>query len=348
MYDSGAVTPVWRAWKYEVKAVNANARAAMNRSIVWDNHACMPLRPDDARFLPQLERHKAAGATVVILNVSCDCDAEPKPFEMLESFRSWIAARPANYVLGSTVADIESAKREGKLAVFFDIEGGIPVQEDPALVAQFYDLGVRWMLLAYNRNNKLGGGCQDEDTGLTAQGRRVLDAMKGAGMVLCCTHTGARTSREAMEYIQRPVIFSHSNPRAEHDHPRNVTDDLLRACAATGGVVNVNGIGIFLGHNDNATETYVRHVRYVADLVGPAHVGIGLDYVFDSQELDDFVTGNPQIFPPELGYGAGIRMIEPERIPVIAEALLASGWSDADLAGFLGGNNLRVARAVWK
>ncbi|MDM4769945.1 dipeptidase [Solimonas sp. SE-A11] len=319
-----------------------------DRRLVWDNHACMPLRPDDKDFLPQLERHRAAGATVVILNVSCDCDAIQRPFEMLASVRDWLSEWPQHYIVGAGVGDIERAHREGKLAVFFDMEGGIPVQDEPSLVPRLYALGVRWMLLAYNQNNKLAGGCQDEDIGLTAQGRRVIDAMKDCGMVLCCTHTGARTAREAIDYIQQPVIFSHSNPRAVHDHPRNITDDLILACAASGGVININGVGLFLGDNDNSTETYLRHVRYVADLVGPQHVGIGLDYVFDRQELDDFVTGNPQIFPPALGYGAGIRMVEPERIPVIADALLASGWSDADLQGFLGTNNLRVARAVWK
>lgn len=325
-----------------------NAVDIIKRSVVWDNHACMPLRPDDKNFLPQLARHKAAGATVVILNVSCDCEAILQPFKMLESFHEWLAARPDEYIIGSGVADIERAKREGKLVVFFDIEGGIPVQDDPTLVEQLYARGVRWMLLAYNRNNKLGGGCQDEDIGLTDQGRRVLDEMKRVGMVLCCTHTGARTVREAMDYIQQPVIFSHSNPRAMHDHPRNITDEQIRACAGTGGVINVNGIGIFLGHNDNTTETYVRHVRYIADLVGPQHVGLGLDFVFDNSELDELVTSSPHIFPPELGYGAGIRMVEPDRIPEISEALLAGGWSDADLQGFLGENNLRVARAVWK
>ncbi|HEY1076366.1 MAG TPA: membrane dipeptidase [Fontimonas sp.] len=324
-----------------------NDVSAVSGRLVWDNHACMPLRPDDRSFLPQLERHRAAGASVVMLNVSCDCEPQ-RPFEMLEAIRSWLAARPAQYIVGSGVADIERARLERKLAVFFDVEGAIPVQDDPRVVARLYALGVRWMLLAYNVNNKLAGGCQDEDIGLTAQGRIVLDEMRNVGMVLCCTHTGERSVREAMEYMERPVIFSHSNPRAVHDHPRNITDDMIRACAATGGVVNLNGIGIFLGHNDNSTETYLRHVRHVADLVGPQHVGIGLDYVFDSQELDDYVTSNPQTFPPALGYGAGIRMIEPERIPVIAEALLASGWSDGDLDGFLGANNLRVARAVWK
>ncbi|HKY89932.1 MAG TPA: membrane dipeptidase [Nevskiaceae bacterium] len=322
--------------------------ALMRRSVVWDNHACLPLRPDDVAFLPQLQRHKAAGASVVSVNVCSDTDVAGHPFEMLAAFRKWLGARPEEYVLVSTVADIERARREDKLAIVFDVEGGLSVQDDPERIADLYALGVRWLLLAYNRNNRLGGGCQDEDDGLTAQGRRALDVMKRVGMVYCGSHTGARTVREAMEYLDQPVIFSHSNPRAVHDHPRNIGDDLIRACAATGGVVNVSGIGLFLGDNDDRTETYVRHVRHVADLVGHRHVGIGLDYVFDREELDAMVRANPDVWPPELGYAAGIRMVEPERIPRIADALLAAGWSDAALEGFLGGNNLRVARAVWK
>src|SRR3546814_12970058 len=101
----------------------------------------------------------------------------------------------------------------------------IPVQDEPETVGRLYALGVRWMLLAYNRNNMLGGGCQDEDIGLTAQGRRVLDEMKRVGMVLCCTHTGERTVREATEYMAQPVIFSHSNPRVIHDQPHKLTEE---------------------------------------------------------------------------------------------------------------------------
>jgi membrane dipeptidase len=91
---------------------------APSRSLIWDNHACMPLRPHDRDFLPQLARHKAAGASVVILNVSCDCDVITQPFEMIESFRAWLAARPQEYIIGASLADIEPAQREGKLAVF--------------------------------------------------------------------------------------------------------------------------------------------------------------------------------------------------------------------------------------
>src|SRR3546814_15992409 len=150
----------------------------------------MPLRPDDRDFLPQLARYRAIGATVVILNVSCDCDVILQPFAMIESFRGWLSARPDEYVLGSSVADIERAKREGKLAVFFDVEGGIPVQDEPETVGRLYALGVRWMLLAYNRNNMLGGGCPAEAIGLTAQGRGSEGRRGGKARVGTCKTGG--------------------------------------------------------------------------------------------------------------------------------------------------------------
>ena len=171
--------------------------------------------------------------------------------------------------------------------------------------------------------------------------------MQRVGMVLCCSHTGYRTVHEAIEYSNNPVIFSHSNPRVLWDHERNIPDDLMRACAATGGVVNLNGIGIFLGQNDNSTETLLRHIEYAVELIGPEHVGLGLDYVFDQKELDDYLRDNTDVFPPEKGYATGIAMIEPERVPRIAAALLQRGYGEADVQGILGHNNLRVARAVW-
>jgi membrane dipeptidase len=204
------------------------------------------------------------------------------------------------------------------------------------------------MLIAYNRNNKAGGGCQDDDTGLTATGRAILDEMARVGMVLCCSHTGYRTSLEAMEYSSNPVIFSHSNPRALKDHERNIPDELIRACARTGGVVDINGIGIFLGDNDISTETVLRHVDYVAQMVGAEHVGLGLDYVFDRSELDEYLRAHPEIFPPEKGYGDAMAIVEPERFPKIAEGLLKMGYTDGQVQGVLGENNLRVATKVWR
>ena len=330
------------------RAASAAIRGIMRDAIVWDSHACMPLRPEDATFLPQLARHKAAGASFVSLNVGFGATPLAVTLKLLEHFRRWLRQHPREYVLAENTSDIERARREGRMAVAFDLEGCDSIQDDPDRIRELYGLGVRWMLLTYNINNRLGGGCQDQDTGLTAQGRRFLAAMREAGVVLCCSHTGERTVREAIDYIERPVIFSHSNPRAVHDHPRNISDDLMHACARSGGVVNLSGIGIFLGRNDTSTRTFVKHVNYVAERVGPEHVGLGLDYVFDHQELDDYLRKHPDRFPAEHGYGPGMRMVEPEQLPEIAEELLRYGWTEAALRGFLGENNLRVARQVWR
>lgn len=152
----------------------------------------------------------------------------------------------------------------------------------------------------------------------------------------------------AFDESPTPVIFSHSNARALTDHPRNIPDDLIRACAARGGVVGINGIGIFLGDNDASVANVARHVLHVVDLVGSEHVGLGLDYIHDQSELAAEIAADPDKFPAHLGYSAGIEMTMPERLPDLAEELSRRGLDDAALARILGGNWLRVANQVWK
>jgi len=319
-------------------------------ALVWDNHGCMPLRPSDERFLPQIERYRDAGADVVCLNIGYGDIDLASHVRMLASFRRWFAARPDKYVLARSVADIDRARAEKKLAILFDIEGMGPLDDgDDGLVQLFYDLGVKWMLVAYNRNSAAGGGCADEDRGLTDYGRRLLAEMKRVGMVVCCSHTGHRTALEVMEHAGNPVIFSHSNPSAVHAHYRNIPDELIKACAATGGVVGINGIGIFLGENDNRPETIVRHIDHVAQLVGPDHVGISLDYVFDQEALQRAIKEKPEIFPnmPALGE-EGLRLAGPEVYPAVADGLLRRGYGVADVKKILGGNWRRVAEQVWR
>lgn len=329
------------------------AQALLRSGVVWDNHACMPLRPGDETFLPQLERVRKAGINVISLNVSMDVMTPSDAFLMLATFRHWIGERSEQYRLVETVADIEAAKAKGQLAVVFDIEGGNAVAAHPGLVEVFYRLGVRWMLFAYNRNNSLGGGCMDEDEGLTDYGRRIIDEMERVGMVLCCTHVGHRTAREVMDCSKNPVFFSHSNPSAVYPHVRNIPDDLMVRCAQTGGVVNLNGVGMFLGQDgngrpDNSTETLLRHIDHTVQRIGPEHVGIGLDYVFDVSELEEYIRKYPARFPAGLDRPGSYRQVEPERFPLIAEGLLRLGYSDTDVRGIMGLNNLRVATRVWK
>jgi membrane dipeptidase len=327
---------------------SSSARTLLDTSLVWDNHGCMPLRPFDESFLPQLSRYKAAGVKVVSLNIGYGEQGIEQHIRMAAALRQWVSLHQEQFVLVGTMAEIERASAEAKLGIFFDIEGMNAVADQLSMIQLYYDLGVRWMLVAYNRHNPAGGGCQqDDDPGLTAFGRKVLDEMARVGMIACCSHTGYRTTMDVMSYSSRPVIFSHSNARAVFDHPRNVQDDALKACAATGGVVGINGISLFLGKGKSMVDQFIRHLDYVVQLIGPAHAGIGLDYVFDMDELGDMTT-NAATFPPELGYNQPISIVPPEALEEIVGNLLRMGYSERDLRGILGANFARVANAVWR
>lgn len=320
----------------------------LRSTVVWDNHGCMPLRADD-RFLPQLERYRRAGVTVASINVGFARIPWTEHLRVLSFMRQWIARRPESYRLIGTADDVHVCKREGKLGIVFDVEGMCPVEDNLSLVQTFYELGVRWMLIAYNNGNAAGGGCLDgQDGGLTATGRAIIDEMERVGMVLCVSHTGARTAAEALDYARNPVIFSHSNPYGETAQPRNISDDLMRACARKGGVVGLSGIGAFLGATERLVEKLLRQLRYVIDRVGPSHVGLSLDYAFDRAELDEFLRHNPTLFPPGLGTAAGMPMLEPEAFGEIAEGLARDNLTDEQIRGILGHNWLRIATQVWK
>jgi membrane dipeptidase len=331
-----------------IEANSTTARQLIDAVPVWDHHACLPLRPNDPAFLPQLARHKAAGFDAITVNIGFGEQGPEEHLRMIAALRHWLVARPEEYLLLMEADDVERARSTGRLAVGFDIEGANAVGDQLSLIQLYYDLGVRWMLMAYNTSNRAGGGCQDEDGGLTNFGRAMVAEMERVGMLLCLSHTGHRTVREVIAMATQPLIFSHSNCAALHPHPRNIPDELIRACAATGGVVGINGVGIFLGKNDISSETYARHVDHVVQLVGPAHVSIALDYVFDMRELEEHLEKMKGTFPPGLGYEMGARFVPPEQLEEIVVTLQGWGYSDADLTALLGGNLLRLAKQVWK
>lgn len=331
-----------------IEANSSTARQLIDAVPVWDHHACLPLRPNDPAFLPQLARHKAAGFDAITVNIGFGEQGPEEHLRMIAALRHWLMSRPEEYLLLLEADDVERARSTGRLAVGFDIEGANAVGDQLSLIQLYYDLGVRWMLMAYNTSNRAGGGCQDEDGGLTKFGRAMVTEMERVGMLLCLSHTGHRTVREVIAMATQPLIFSHSNCAALHPHPRNIPDDLIRACAATGGVIGINGVGIFLGKNDISSETYARHVDHVVQLVGPAHVSIALDYVFDITELEEHLEKMKGTFPPGLGYEMGARFVPPEQLEEIVVTLQGWGYSNADLTALLGGNLLRLAKQVWK
>lgn len=330
----------------DASAMSERTRRLYADAVVWDAHSCLPLKA--GVDCAGLARHRNAGIDYVSINVGMDFNPIEQCVRVLATFRGWILARPEHYALGLTVADIRAAKAAGKLAVSFDLEGSDMLAGDLDMLRLYRDLGVRQMHLAYNRDNAVGGGCHGADIGLTEFGRKVVAEINRLGILMDCSHTGYRTSMDVLAMSTRPVIFSHANPRALRDHARNIRDDQIDACVRTGGVIGINGIGIFLGADDNSTETVLRHIDYVVQRVGAKHVGIGLDFVFQ-RGADEYPPGfdHSLWWPRNAGYVGRSNFVEPERMPAIAEGMVRLGYDDAAVRGILGDNFLRVAEQTW-
>jgi membrane dipeptidase len=313
-----------------------------------DLHGCMPLRENDTSFLPQLQRYRKAGFDAVGINAGFDAVEWQQTVLLLAHFRRFLQNHPEEYQIIEKPDDFAAAKRQGKLGVFFDIEGGKALNSHIGMVDVYYRLGVRWMLLAYNTANALGGGCMDAvDDGLTRFGRQVIEQMAETGMLLCCTHCGYKTAAEAIEHNPNPSIFSHSNPRSVYDHARNIPDDLMKRCAGRGGVVGINGIGVFLGDNESIPVRVAQHIDYAVQKIGIRHVGLGLDYVFDTEELNAFLAKHPELFPTDR-FRTVIHILPPEKLSDLNSELIRLGYQDADIDLIFGENWLRVIRQVWK
>ena len=316
-------------------------------ALVWDAHA--GVFPSPEVDLNLLDEWPKMGASYLSINVGFDVMTWQETLTTLAAYRRWVADHSDYYVLVSEVQDIDRARAENKFALSFDIEGMNALNDDINLVSTYHALGVRQMLFAYNLNNTAAGGCHDQDTGLTEFGKQVLCEMNRVGMIVDCSHAAYTTTMEIMHESSKPVVFSHSNPKAMWDHQRNIRDDQIKACAATGGVIGLNGMGIFLGENDIGVDTMLRHVRYVSDLVGTAHIGIGFDYSPDIEvDIGVILRSRPDYWPAGQQYDTpGIKHAGPKLLPQLTDALAVSGFHEDDIRGFLGENFRRVAAAAW-
>jgi membrane dipeptidase len=293
-----------------------------------------------------LPRFKKAGVDFVSLTVNLRESPLSATVRHIARVKAHIAERAESLSFVTAADEIIAAKREGKLAVGFHFQGADPFEGSVELVELFAGLGIRHVLLAYNQKNLVGDGCVERtDAGLSRFGVRLIEAMNQSAIIVDGSHTGYRTTMEAMEVSTRPFIFSHSNAFALVPHYRNIKDDQIRACARTGGLIGVNGVNEFLGDTEAGTEAMFRHVDHIASLVGPQHVGIGLDYVKDYDAIWQWMQDNPDLWPDNDGaapiYPAHA---QPEQIRELGARLLGAGYSQADVHGILGGNYLRVLR----
>src|SRR5688500_9745762 len=254
-----------------------------NRSAAADLIAaavvCDMVLPWGARWIGvrgnTLERFAKSGFDFVSLTVGLDSvPSLEATIQHMAAERRRIDSAPDKYVFVEGVEDIQRARKEGKLALGFHHQGTNALQGDINMASLYYQLGVRSMLLCYNSKNSVGDGCHEPtDAGLSSFGRSLIKELNRIGMLVDCSHTGYRTTMDAMEASTSPVIFAHSNSRVLRDHERNIRDDQIKACAATGGVIGMNGMGIYIADNDASNEAIFRHVDYMCELVGWQHVG---------------------------------------------------------------------------
>ena len=262
--------------------------------------------------------------------------------------------RSDRYLQVFTVDDIRRAQKEGKVGILHNSQSMIPLGEDLSIIEKYYDLGLRQMNFTYNIDTPYADGGVSNgdgtDEGVHELGEAAIKEMNRVGMVVDCSHSSNQTCIEAAEMTRKPMMMSHSNLMVFQPIGRNVSDDAVRAVAATGGVICVNFIGGFLNpHGIARPYDIAKHVEYIKNLVGAKATCSGSDYVFNYADTLLWILKNPKNFPIEMGYATPSHMGKPGEVwGVVRELQETFGWTDDEIVGFLGGNLLRVYEANWK
>jgi len=315
-------------------------------SLLWDQHTCLPLHTDTS--VDPLTRYQRDGGAFVSVNAGYSPHSFADTMALLRHYRAAVDAHP-DLQLAASVDDVTAIAQAGRIAVVFDLEDARPVDGDLDNLATLAGLGVRTLLPTYNHANHAGSGCLDsDDGGLTAWGRSLVAEMNRVGIVPDGSHCSPGTGLDMCEISTRPVVYSHSCMRAVWDHPRNITDDQARACAATGGVIGITGVGIFLGPNTPTLDAMTRHLEYAVDLVGIDHVGVSSDFSFDYDDFLAELVRNPRLFDESYTRWGPIQWMAPETLLTLGEHLSGRGWSTADIHSVLAGNFYRVALQAWR
>ena len=228
---------------------------------------------------------KAGGVTAVHVTI-CYHENFRETVSNIAQWNGWFERFPDLIFHGRTGEDVRRAAREGRTAIFFGFQNPLPIEDDIGLVEICHTLGVRFMQLSYNNQSLLASGCYEaHDTGITRMGREVIREMNRVGMVIDMSHSGERSTLEAIELSQRPIAITHANPASWHKALRNKSDTVLRALAQSGGMLGFSLYPIHLeGGSDCTLQSFCDMAARTADLMGVEHIGIGSDLCQDQPD----------------------------------------------------------------
>jgi membrane dipeptidase len=267
---------------------------------------------------------------------------------------SGFAGRNADlFSLVGVAGDLDHAKAQKKIAVIMGLQNADEFREAKDVKA-FYQLGLRCAQLTYNTQNLLGSGSTERvDGGVTDYGIEIIKAMNEVGMLIDVSHSGDRTTLDAIELSPRPIAITHSNCRALNNHPRLKTDEAITKLAAKGGVMGITGVRMFVKDKEPTTiEDIVDHIDHVVKRVGIEHVGIGSDsdlMGYDKMPAD-------QLKQLRAAYKASYAFRDridtdgfdhPQKVYDLTAALIRRGYSDANIEAVLGGNFRRLLGSTW-
>ena len=211
----------------------------------------------------------------------------------MSGYNAFIAARPDFLVRIDSVEDLASVHGSGRVGILIGLQTSSHFRS-PDDVNVFHGLGQRVSQLTYNSRNMIGNGATERvDGGISDFGVSIVERMNEVGMAVDVSHSGDRTTLDACEISSRPVLFTHSNSRVlSGGHPRTKTDEAIRAMGATGGVMGITGVRMFVKDREPTTiEDYIDHFDHVRDLVGVEHLGVGSDvdlHGYDDMPADEY------------------------------------------------------------
>lgn len=314
-------------------------------------------------LLKRTDRTDRAGLTAVGLTIPMPNEDAAQTYPRVRDFLRVIHDEPT-FCLADSPAAIRRAKAEGKTAHILLSQDAYFVGADPSMLLVWKQLGLRICQLTYNEKNLLGDGCLERhDGGLSQLGRVMVREMERYGVTIDLTHAGRQTCLDICGVASRPLIASHSNPRAVVDNPRNIDDDQMRAIAALDGVCCITTWAPLIWRGTPGMPTlddWWRCVAHAVDLVGIDHVGISTDsmgtmgaYPRHARNPDalpySVVTDrfDAEARPPDNNNRQPADFNGIEDLPLLVECLCRHGVADPDIQKLLGGNLMRVFDATW-